>query len=194
MGFQQKECCDHPGFDEDLSMTSNFDDPYSIHSDGGKTPATENALVKALGDHPFLKDLTEDQLNILSANAMPVDIPANEIIFSEGDAANRFYLIQEGEVVLESVDSPEKSPVEISRLGAGDVLGWSWMFPPFYWRFSARAIQPTKAIFFYGTRLREEAEKDPRLGMALAHRAAEVAIQRLQTTRKKLLALQKKQN
>ena len=171
-------------------MTSNRDDPYSVHANVERASTSENALIKAVGDHPFLNGLTDDQLNLLAANAMPVEFPAGETIFDEGDAANRFYLIQEGEVVLNSVDNPEKKPVEIARLGAGDVLGWSWMFPPYYWRFGARAIRPTKAVFFYGTRLREEAEKDPRFGMALAHRAADVAIQRLQAARKKLLELQ----
>ena len=173
-------------------MTSNIDDPYAVHPNDDAPPPSENVLIKTLGDHPFLKGLTEEHLNILSSNAMPVQILAGAIIFNEGDTANRFYLIQEGEVVLESSDNPEKKPIEIARLGAGDVLGWSWMFPPFYWRFSARAVKPTKAVFFYGTRLRDECEKDPRLGMTLAHRAAEVAIHRLQATRKKLLELQQK--
>ncbi len=171
-------------------MTTNSDDPYSIRSGDGTTLANEHALMRTLGDHSFLKGLTDEQLNILAANAMPVEFPVGETIFSEGDAANRFYLIQDGEVVLESLDNPEKSPVEIARLGSGDVLGWSWMFPPYYWRFGARTVKACKAVFFYGTRLREECEKDPRLGMSLAHRAAEVAIQRLQATRKKLVALQ----
>ena len=173
-------------------MTSNHDDPYAVRPNGDSSSLPENALIKTLGDHPFLKGMTGDHLNILSANAMPVEFVAGAVIFNEGDTANRFYLIQEGEVILDSSDNPEKKPIEIARLGAGDVLGWSWMFPPFYWRFSSRAVKPTKAIFFYGTRLREECEKDPRLGMILAHRAAEVAIQRLQATRKKLLELQRK--
>ena len=62
------------------------------------------------------------------------------------------------------------------------------MFPPYYWRFDARATKPTKATFFYGTRLREECERDPKLGFALATKVDEVAIRRLQSTRKKLLS------
>lgn len=175
-------------------MSSNSSDPYSINNKSAGNPNSKNALVAAIGDHPFLKDLTPEQLDLLAANAMPVEFPADQIIFQEGDAANRFYLIQSGSVALESADNLEKKPVEIERIGASDVLGWSWMFPPYYWRFTARTLEPTKAIFFYGTRLREECERDPRLGMVLAHRAAEVAIHRLQATREKLLQFQNRGN
>jgi hypothetical protein len=104
-------------------MTTNSDDPYSIHSGDGAVLTPEHALLRTLGDHPFLKGLTDEQLNILAVNAMPVEFPAGETIFNEGDAANRFYLIQDGEVVLESLNNPERSPVEITRLGSSDVLG-----------------------------------------------------------------------
>ena len=171
-------------------MTTSSNDPYSIHR-AEASPGSSSALATAIGDHPFLKGLSVEQVDVLSANAMPVEFPANEIIFHEGDAANRFYLILSGVVALESADSNDNKPVEIERIGAEDVLGWSWMFPPFYWRFTARAIEPTKAIFFYGTRLRDECERDPKLGMLLSQRAGEVAIHRLQATRKKLIDMQR---
>jgi CRP/FNR family transcriptional regulator, cyclic AMP receptor protein len=118
---------------------------------------------------------------------MPVEIAAGEVIFREGDNANRFYLIHDGEVVLESTEHPERGATFIETIGGGDVLGWSWMFPPYYWHFDARATKPTRATFFYGTRLREAGETDPQLGYALATRMAEVVIRRLQSTRLKLL-------
>ncbi len=83
---------------------------------------------------------------------------AGELIFSEGDPANRFYLLIKGKVVLES--DGEGEPTVIQTIGPGDVLGWSWLFPPFYWHFDARAEQPIDAVFFYGTRLRELCEAD----------------------------------
>ena len=75
----------------------------------------------------------------------------------------------------------------IQTLTAGHVLGWSWLFPPYYWHFDARALEPTRAIFFYGTRLREECEQDPDLGYALMKRVTQVLINRLQATRRQIL-------
>jgi CRP/FNR family transcriptional regulator, cyclic AMP receptor protein len=95
-------------------------------------------------------------------------------------------LIREGKVALESPDQ-NNEPHLIQHIESGDVLGWSWLFPPHYWRFDARAVEPTKAVFFYGTRLREQCENDPVLGYDLIKRMSDVVIKRLQTTRNQLL-------
>jgi CRP-like cAMP-binding protein len=75
----------------------------------------------------------------------------------------------------------------IQTVGPGDVLGWSWLFPPYFWHFNARVLQPTVAIFFYATPLREECESDHELGYELFKRMAEVMLTRLQATRRQLL-------
>jgi len=77
--------------------------------------------------------------------------------------------------------------LDIQTVGPGDVLGWSWLFWPYTWRFDARALEPVKAIFFYGTRLREHCEEDPLFGYELMKRVAQVAIERLQIVRQLLL-------
>ena len=109
-----------------------------------------------------------------------------QAIFTEGSPANRFYLILEGEVVLES-EKEDRNVIPIQTLGPGDTLGWSWLFPPYSLHFSARAVQPTRTIFFYGTRLREHVEQDHELGYQLMKRIAEVATQSLRATQRRLM-------
>jgi CRP-like cAMP-binding protein len=131
---------------------------------------------------PFLKGMTERQLELLAEESMLAEFKADERIIYEGGPANRFYIILEGRVGLESpVLDDEAVPLQI--LGKGDVLGWSWLFPPYRWHFDARAVTPTKAIFFYGTRLRELCEKNHDLGYELMKRVSEIVIQRLQAAR-----------
>jgi CRP-like cAMP-binding protein len=142
-----------------------------------------------LAAQPFLKGLSERQLEVLVGDAMPAEFKTGELIFSEGGPANRFFLLLSGKVALES--SPEeredeRDPMLIETIGAGSVLGWSWLFPPYFWHFDARAVTPVKAIFFYGTRLREQCENDHDLGYELMKRTAEVTIERLQATRRRL--------
>ena len=137
-------------------------------------------------DHPFLKDLSAAHLEILAESALPAHFDAGELIFRDGEMANRFYLIRQGKVVLES-RAKNGDAVSIQAIGAGEVLGWSWIFPPYYWTMDARAVEPTEAIFFYGTRLREEIEHNHELGYELMKRVAEVVIGRLQATRRELL-------
>jgi CRP-like cAMP-binding protein len=134
---------------------------------------------------PFLEGLSPKQLQTLAECGMKSGFTAGEMVFCEGDLANRFYVILRGRVALESQTKGAR-PIRIETLGPGEVLGWSWLFSPYRWHFSARALEPVKAIFFYGTRLREHCEDDPELGRALILRMAQVMMKRLQATRRQL--------
>ncbi len=147
-------------------------------------------LMDHLCAHPFFKGLSDSHLATFADCAMVTSFSAGETLFAEGDVANRFYLIESGEVLLSAETAPHEH-VGVQTLQAGDVLGWSWLFPPYYWHFSAEARTPVTAIFFYGTRLRERCEEDPALGYELMKRVSEIVIHRLQQTRQELLALKK---
>lgn len=143
----------------------------------------------ALAAQPFLKGMPAWQLELLIDDAMAAEFKEDELIFWEGGPANRFYLLLSGEVAVESPGEARDDgsrPVRIETIGPGSVLGWSWLFPPYHWHFNARAVSPVKAIFFYGTRLRERCESDHELGYELMKRMTAVIIERLQATRHRL--------
>lgn len=146
-------------------------------------------LEQAVAAHPFLMGMNEHHIRLLADSAMRTSIEADKVIFHEGETANRFYLIESGKVVLESPGKANEL-VTIDVIGAGDLLGWSWLFPPFEWHFTARAVEPTNAIFFYGTVLREYCDADPSLGFELFKRMSEVMIKRLQSARTRLLKVE----
>ena len=148
-------------------------------------------LAKAIAAHRFAAGMKPGHLKRLVDAAMFKKFERDEIVFREGDPANRFYLISKGKIALESRRNDESAPL-VQFVGEGDVLGWSWLFPPYYCHFDARAVEPTSAVFFYGTRLREECENDPEFGYDLMKRVAAIVIQRLQSTRLELLKLQQK--
>jgi CRP/FNR family transcriptional regulator, cyclic AMP receptor protein len=138
--------------------------------------------------HPFPAGMNHTQLTLLTDCAMVAHFKPGQVILREGERANRFYLIESGKVVLESREDLGE-PMIAETIGAGDLLGWSWMFPPYVWHFTARAIEQTEAIFFYGTILREYCERDPSLGYELFKRMAPIMLRRLQTARDKMLAI-----
>ena len=138
--------------------------------------------------HPFVAGMNHVQLALLTDCAMSTHFKKGQLILREGEFANRFYLIETGKVVLESSSASEERLV-IEAIGPGDLLGWSWMFPPYTWQFTARAVEPTAAIFFYGTILREYCDKDHSLGYELLKRMSAVMVKRLQAARKNMLAL-----
>ena len=136
--------------------------------------------------HPFLAGMNRAQLALLTDCAMVVRFAPGQVIFREGELANRFYLLESGRVVLES-NGRFSGPVVVDSVGAGDLLGWSWMFPPHVWHFTARALEPTVAIFFRGNILREYCERNHALGYELFKRMSAVMVKRLQAARHKML-------
>ncbi|MBA2584946.1 MAG: Crp/Fnr family transcriptional regulator [Chthoniobacterales bacterium] len=144
-------------------------------------------LENDVAAHPFFCGLSEHHSRLLADCAMRTHFDAGQIIFREGESANRFYLIEKGEIALES-SGGSGLPFVIEHLGENDLLGWSWLFPPYVWHFTARAVTPTSALFFYGTILREYCEKDHTLGFELFRRMSEVMVRRLQKARERLLS------
>ena len=148
-------------------------------------PALE-PLETRVGLHPFLVGLRPQHIKSLADCAMVKSFAAGEYLFRQGEFANRFYLIEQGMVLLEALD-PQGNCVVIEEVGAGKLVGWSWLFPPYIWHFDARAVEPTSALFFYGTILREYCAKDPSLGFELMKRMSQVMVERLQSARTRLL-------
>jgi len=153
---------------------------------------TQKPLVEPMATrvalHPFLAGMNPAHLALLTDCAIPVHYKKGQTILREEEMANRFYLIESGKVVLESGEG-FGDLVIVETIGAGDLLGWSWMFPPYVWHFTARAVEPTRAIFFYGTILREYCERDHSLGYELLKRITPVMMKRLQAARRKMLVL-----
>ena len=144
------------------------------------------SLERILAAHPFFKGMEPIYHQLFVDCASNVRFEAGEYIFREGEVANQFYLIRHGRVAVE-VSTPERGPVIVQSLGEGEVLGWSWMMPPYRWHFDARAVELTRAIALDGRCLRERSEEDHDLGFQLMRRAAQVMEERFQATRLQLL-------
>jgi CRP/FNR family transcriptional regulator, cyclic AMP receptor protein len=143
-------------------------------------------LSDVLTDHPFFRGLPSADVALIAGCGSNVHYPANTIIFHEGDAADHFYLLRHGRVALE-IASPERGPLAVLTLGAGDVVGWSWLVPPYRMSCDARALEAVRATQFDGACIRRKCEDDPRLGYDLLKRFAGVIGARLRATRLQML-------
>jgi hypothetical protein len=142
-------------------------------------------LEPLLIEHPFLRDLPQGDIQFLAGCAKNARFEAGQVIFREGEVADQFYLIRDGRVALEVFTT--RGPAPIQTISAGDVLGWSWLIPPYKWRFDARAIEATRAFALDGKCLREKCEEDSRLGYELLKRVAAIIADRLHATRLQML-------
>lgn len=143
-------------------------------------------LEAILAVHPFFEGFEPRYMQLITGCASNIRFDAGEYIFHEGDAASHFYIVREGKVALETF-AAQRGPITIETIEAGEVLGWSWLFPPYRWHFDARVVEPVRAIALDGVCLRTKGEADHDLGYELAKRVAQIIMQRLQATRLQLL-------
>ncbi len=139
-------------------------------------------MKKSPTTHPFLKGLPPEHLKTLQEVSMYAQFAPGEVIFHEGEPADRFFLINTGEVELEA-DQEGESLVSIQKLHAGEVLGWSWLYPPHIWHFHARATRRVTTTVYDGAKLRNLCEQNPAFGYEVMKRISHLVVERLQITR-----------
>lgn len=144
-------------------------------------------LVELVANHPLLSGLPGDLVELLSGCAQNMSFGVGELLLSEGAAADKLYLLRRGRVALEA-RAPGRAMI-IDILSPGQAVGWSWLFPPYRWSFDARAMDPVGVISVDATCLRNKAEEDPVFGYELMKRFSAIILQRLQSTRLRLLDL-----
>jgi CRP-like cAMP-binding protein len=136
--------------------------------------------------HPFFAGLQPRYLDQLAGCASNAHFPEGAYIFREQEPADRFFVLRSGRVALETF-APERGPLTIETIETGDVLGWSWLFPPYRWHFSGRVVEAVHTIAFDGACLRVNCERDHELGYELMRRFTRVIVDRLQATRLQVL-------
>jgi CRP-like cAMP-binding protein len=139
-------------------------------------------IADLLNGHPFCKGLELDIISLIAGCAKNIIFKENEYIFQEGKVADYFYLIRHGTVALEMF-APNRGPFTFLTIKSGEILGASWLVPPYRWSYDARAVELTRAIAFDCTCLRKKCEEDHHVGYELMKRFIPPLIERLQTAR-----------
>lgn len=144
-------------------------------------------IEEYLPEHPFFQGLDQQAVALLSGCAKNVHFRPGQYLFREGEGADTFFVIRSGRVAIEMRMPTEE--VVLDTAHEGDVVGWSWLIPPYRWTFDACATEETSAIAFDGQCLRGKCETDPALGYALLQRVVQVLSSRLHSARVRLLDL-----
>lgn len=143
-------------------------------------------LEHIIAEHPFFVGLEPNYIGLLVSCASNVRFKSGDYIFRDGEEANEFYLIRAGKLALETF-TPQHHPIIVATLTEGEILGWSWLLPPYQWRFNAHVIEETRAIALDGKCLRNKCEQNHDLGYELLKRFGHIVDQRLQSTLFQLL-------
>ena len=139
-------------------------------------------LLGALASHPFLKGVDDRLLTLLISGANSFQFKNGELLAITGNPANDFLLLQSGQVSIQAVEEGGGRK-EIVRVGPGEVVGWSWVVPPYQWQFTCEAVGDVSGIRFNADWLRQRCEEHHELGFVVVRHLLGVVSRRLTATR-----------
>src|SRR5664279_5244335 len=135
-------------------------------------------IAQYLPEHPFFAGLDPATTDLLAGCAVNIHVRADEFLFREGTPADHFYMVRHGRIAIE-VRTPGP-PMVLDTVEDGDVVGWSWVVPPYLW------TSDVSAVTFDATCLRVKCLANPLLGYDLMMRFGRLMNQRLQSARIRL--------
>jgi CRP/FNR family transcriptional regulator, cyclic AMP receptor protein len=143
-------------------------------------------LERIIREHPFFAGMPESYCNLVCGCAKNARFSATQYLFHEGEPAEWFYLLRHGRVALQ-IGGAGRGTVTFQTVPEGEMVGVSWLIPPYRWTYDARAIDDTRAIAINAGCLRQKCEADHDLGYDMMKRFMPVLVQRLQATRLQIL-------
>jgi CRP-like cAMP-binding protein len=146
----------------------------------------DEGLERIVGEHKLFAGLGGDFIRLAAGCAKNVRFEADQYLFHAEEPSDWIYLIRQGRVALEVV-TPGRGAVQFQTIGEGEVVGISWLLPPYRWGYDARAMELTRAIAMDARCLRDKCEADHDLGYAILKRFLPVLVERLQATRLQML-------
>lgn len=147
---------------------------------------TATTIAEQLEKSEFFGDLETEHRQWLSEHAAETQFEDGQLVARHGDKADRFFLVLEGELVVE-VPALTGPSLEITRLGPGKIFGWSWLIEPYRWHFNARAAGATRVLDFDGKAILERAESESKFGYALLRRFSALMGTRLESAQRKMM-------
>ncbi|MCP3688550.1 MAG: cyclic nucleotide-binding domain-containing protein [Gammaproteobacteria bacterium] len=147
---------------------------------------SKQLVIDYLSSHVFFSGLDDSFIEFLASCANQRKVDKGHVLFQQGTNAEKFYLLRNGKVSVQ-VPALVGPTLEIQTLGANQMLGWSWLIPPYRWNFMARALQETELLEFDGSAVLARCEQDPRFGYELFKLFAALMSERLDAARQKLM-------
>ena len=143
-----------------------------------------NENVQFLKEHPVFHRLSEVYLHQLAEHMEVISLDAGDILFEEGEAAEHFYIDMEGTIDLFATLGDEEQWVQM--IDVGEVIGWSWLVPPYQWAFTAKTRDGAMLMKFDASAIREMCERDPAFGYGTMKQICSLMLDRLHTVRSQM--------
>ena len=146
----------------------------------------KQSTVDYLSRHPFFTGMSDQHIRFLADSAVEKQIAEGGVLFRQGQPADKFYLLQSGKVSIQ-VPALVGPALVIQELADDQLLGWSWLIPPYLWNFLARVEADSTVLEFDGRAVLAHCEEDPKFGFELLKRFASLMSERLAAARQKMM-------
>ncbi|MBL6749582.1 MAG: cyclic nucleotide-binding domain-containing protein [Nevskia sp.] len=143
-------------------------------------------LDDLLAGHPFFAGMSPELRALIAGCARNHRFDAGQYLFRESGSADEFFVLRHGRVALE-LAQPGRAPVVFETLGEGEIVGASWLVPPYRWNYDARAATLVRAVGIDAACLRGKCEADHHLGYEMMKRFVPILVQRLHATQLQIL-------
>lgn len=147
---------------------------------------SNQSTTEYLSAHEFFAEFSEDVLKFLCECSSTREIKKGQILFLQGENADRFYVIRNGRISLQmpAIMGPA---LEIQTVDKDQVLGWSWLISPYQWNFQTKAEEDSELLQFDGTAILARCEKEPKFGYELLKKFAALMSVGLNAARQKMM-------
>jgi CRP/FNR family cyclic AMP-dependent transcriptional regulator len=147
---------------------------------------SNQTTAEYLSAHEFFSGFSDDVLNFLCQCSSTHSLKNGQILFRHGENADKFYVVRQGRLSIQ-IPAIMGPPLEIQSLGKDQVLGWSWLIPPYKWSFQAKAEADAELLMFDGKLILARCEQEPAFGYALLKKFAALMSLRLDAARRKMM-------
>lgn len=127
---------------------------------------------------PFIRELDDEQLNIMANMCHSEVFEAGGTLCKQGRTLENLYLIEDGLVGIYLEVGPMNQR-QLQSASNFEVVGWGSMLPPYRSTSAAIAIETTKVLVFNGQELVNLCETHPKIGCKVHRGLASVIAVRL---------------
>jgi CRP-like cAMP-binding protein len=147
---------------------------------------SNQSTAEYLSAHEFFSEFSDDVLKFLCECSSMREIKKGQILFLQGEHADRFYVIRKGRISLQmpAIMGPT---MEIQSVDEGQILGWSWLISPYQWNFQTKAEEDSELLQFDGTAILARCEQEPKFGYELLKKFAVLMSVGLNAARQKMM-------
>lgn len=144
-------------------------------------------MAEVIADHDFFAGTPAPYLQLLGGCAKTHHFKTGQLLCREGDPADEFFIIRSGHVAIET--HAASRDIIIHTSGPHEIVGVSWLMPPYRCLFDARATDEVQTIAFDAACLRRKCDADPALGYDLLTRFSAALVRRMQDARAQAMDL-----